>query len=274
MFAKLTVLASIALLPFTLAQSTDVAAIEAHFKQSQIVPQLLASFEPSALLSANFAGERFFVEQHITMTSESSPKPTVTVTPANSTVTLDGKYTIMMVDADIVGGDLSKGENHHWLVNGVQLTDGKVSDDAATSIVNYAGPGPASGSGPHRYVIILYAQPDTFEAPVGLAEPTGVGLFTLSAYIKDSGLGPLVAATYFTVEDGTATASIPATSAVVSSTLAAASSASTTSGKVVAATSTSTTDSANPTTSNSAAPLAGLSPFGVLLGGLAVIVVA
>ncbi|KAG6909468.1 hypothetical protein DXG01_000454 [Tephrocybe rancida] len=270
---SLTVLVSLALLPFTLAQSTDVAAIEVHFKQSLIVPQLLASFEPSALLAVNFAGVGDITPGQALTKEQSAPKPTVTVTAANSTVQLDGKFTIFMVDADIVGGDLSKGENHHWLVNGVQITDGKVSDADATSIVNYAGPGPATGSGPHRYVIILYAQPDSFAAPVGLTEPTGVGLFTLNAYIKDSGLGALVAANYFTVEDGTATVSIPATSAVVSSTLVAASSTPTTSGKVGAATGTTSAGAASPTKTNSATTLTSL-PLGVLFAGLAVMIAA
>lgn len=53
---------------------------------------------------------------------ESGPTPTVTVTPANSSVTLTGRFTIAMVDADVVGSDLSKGVNRHWLVNGVSVT--------------------------------------------------------------------------------------------------------------------------------------------------------
>ncbi|KAG6853704.1 hypothetical protein C0991_002240 [Blastosporella zonata] len=270
---SLTVLVSIALLPFTLAQSNDtalqVAAIEAHFTQSQIVPQLLASFEPSALLTANFPGVGDITPGQALTEGQSASQPTVTIAAANSSVNLDGNYTIMMVDADIVGSDLSKGENHHWLLNGVQITSGQVSNTSAAAIVSYAGPGPAAGSGPHRYVIILYSQPDSFQAPADLAEPTGVGLFVLDEYIKDSGLGPLVAATYFTVEDGTATVSVPATSSVISSTLAI---ASTTSGKVAAATA--TTSGASPTKSNSAISLASLSPLGVLFAGLAVIIAA
>lgn len=53
---------------------------------------------------------------------ESANQPTVTVTPANASVQLTGSYTIMMVDADIVGADLSKGVNKHWLLNGVTIS--------------------------------------------------------------------------------------------------------------------------------------------------------
>lgn len=52
-----TFLISFALLPLALAQeSLDVKAIEAHFTQSHIVPDLFASFNPSALLSLDYAG--------------------------------------------------------------------------------------------------------------------------------------------------------------------------------------------------------------------------
>jgi hypothetical protein len=60
----LSLLVSIVVIPFVSAQSNDTSlqlkAIEAHFTQSQIVPSLLATFDPSALLSVNYAGERFF----------------------------------------------------------------------------------------------------------------------------------------------------------------------------------------------------------------------
>ena len=48
---------SFATLSVAVAQTTlQIEAIEAHFKQSLIVPQLLSSFDPSALLTVNFTG--------------------------------------------------------------------------------------------------------------------------------------------------------------------------------------------------------------------------
>ncbi|KAF9459556.1 phosphatidylethanolamine-binding protein [Collybia nuda] len=225
----LSLLTSFIILPFATAQSNDAniqfKAIEAHFTQSQIVPSLLPTFDPSALLIANYPGLGDVTPGQKLTKEQSSPTPTITVTPANSSVTLDGRFTIAMVDADVVGSDLSKGVNRHWLVNSVSVTgtyfiDNNVSFASGTAITAYAGPGPAAGSGPHRYyVIILYTQPESFAAPPGFIEPIGVTLFDVIKYAKDSGLGPIVAATYITVEDGTATASIPPTSAVISSTL-------------------------------------------------------
>lgn len=54
----LALVATLTLVPFSVAQvSVGVEAIEAHFQQSAVVPDLLTSFNPSALLSLNFAGK-------------------------------------------------------------------------------------------------------------------------------------------------------------------------------------------------------------------------
>ncbi|KAH9483787.1 26 kDa secreted antigen [Psilocybe cubensis] len=225
MFA-LSFVVSVALVPFVAAQaSVDIQAIEAHFTQSHVVPDLLASFNPSALLSLNFAGVGNVQPGQKFTKDQVGTAPTVTVTPANSSVVLNGTYTIAMVDADIVGTDLADGENRHWLVNGATISNSVVTTTSGTAITAYAGPGPAAGSGPHRYVVLLYAQPSTFAAPAAFANPgLGVSKMDFNAYVKDSGLGPLVGGTYITVEEGTATVSVPATSAVVTSTLSVASS--------------------------------------------------
>jgi hypothetical protein len=209
-----------ALLPFALAQeSSGIKAIEAHFTQSHLVPDLFASFNPSALLSLNYAGVGVVNPGQSLTIAQVAPIPTVTVTPANSSVTLDGTYTLAMVDADVVGSKLPDGQTRHWLVNGVTISGSTVANSSATTITGYAGPYPASGSGPHRYVVVIYAQPSTFAAPAAYAQPLPVGAFDFNAYVQESGLGPLVAATYIDVEEGTTTLSIPPTSAVVTSTL-------------------------------------------------------
>jgi phosphatidylethanolamine-binding protein (PEBP) family uncharacterized protein len=219
MFSTLVI--SLALLPYALTQETlDVKAIEAHFSQSHLVPDLFASFNPSALLSLDYAGVGVVKPGQLLTKEQVSPTPTVTVTPANSSVSLNGTYTIAMVDADVVGSKLPEGQTRHWLVNGVTISGSSVANSSATAITSYAGPWPASGSGPHRYVVVIYAQPPTFAAPAAYSQSNlPVGTFDFNSYVKDSGLGPLVAANYITVEEGTATAAIPSTSAVVTSTL-------------------------------------------------------
>ncbi|KAF9066850.1 phosphatidylethanolamine-binding protein [Rhodocollybia butyracea] len=211
-------------IPFVAAQSNDTAvqieAIEAHFTQADLVPELLATFNPSAALTINFDGVGDVSPGQALTQDQVAPTPTITIMPANSSVSLSGNFTIAMVDADIVGANESN-ITRHWLVNGVTVTNGQVSNSSATAITSYAGPAPASGSGPHRYVVILLQQPSSFSPPSDFSQPNiGVSQFDFNGYVKNSQLGPVVAANYFTVEVGTSTVSVSATSSVQSSTLA------------------------------------------------------
>jgi phosphatidylethanolamine-binding protein (PEBP) family uncharacterized protein len=74
---------------------------------------------------------------------------------------------------------------------------------------DYAGPGPAEGSGAHRYVLLLIEQPADFSPPADLsAAGTPLGVFNIEQYIEQSNLGDIAAANYFTVENGVATSSV------------------------------------------------------------------
>ncbi|KAJ7581016.1 phosphatidylethanolamine-binding protein [Mycena floridula] len=246
------------------AQNVGIEAIEAHFTQSGLVPSLLTSFDPSALLTATFASSGAITPGQALTEDKVATQPKITVTPANSTVAFTGNYTIAMVDADVVGTDESGGVNRHWLLNGVTVADGTVNTDGSTAITVYAQPGPAAGSGPHRYVILLYTQPDDFHPPAEFQSTIpGVSKFDLNAYVQDSGLGAIVAGSYFTVEEGTATVSISPTSAVITSTLA---SAAGTGGAApsVTGTGTGTGTGAAPAKSNSAAIKMKSTPFAIL----------
>lgn len=83
----------------------------------------------------------------------------------------------MMVDADVVGTDETKGQTRHWLVNNVTVSGCKsppfilfhvimcsfsatgqnqtIDNSSALAVTEYAGPAPPEGSGPHRYVPAL-----------------------------------------------------------------------------------------------------------------------
>ncbi|ESK88404.1 nucleus protein [Moniliophthora roreri MCA 2997] len=215
-------LLSLALIPFVSAQSGNVAleieAIKAHFTQSQIVPELLASFDPAAYMTLNYEGVGNLTPGQAISQAQSGPTPSITVQPANSSVALNGTYTLVCADADVAGRKETE-VNRHWLVNGVTIEDNKVDNKSATAITAYAGPGPAEGSGPHRYVFLLYSQPADFTAPEGFTEPIGVTPFDLNKYAQDGRLGPIVAGNYIQVEVGTSTVSVAPTSAVETSTL-------------------------------------------------------
>jgi hypothetical protein len=208
-----------------LAQSTELQleAIEAHFQNAELVPVPIPVFEPTAVLTANFQGVGDITPGQLISEDQVTSSPNLTLTPANSTITFNGNYTVAMIDPGAVGSDQSQGQNRHWLVNGATIVDNKVNFEGATTITAYAGPAPPSGSGPHRYTIVVYTQGANFAPPQNLSSLVpGVELFNFPDYVKSTNLGPLVAGIYYQVEVGTATVSIPATSSVVSSTLPAA----------------------------------------------------
>jgi len=201
-----------------------IVAIEAHFTGARIVPDLLATFDPSAVMNVTFSSVGAISPGQNLTTEQVADAPGITIVPANSSVSLTGNFTLVMADADVVGTNESVGQTRHWLVNGVTLKNGtsgfNVSTTDGVAITDYAGPAPADGSGPHRYVILLLPQPSDFSPPSDLSSPnTPVSVFHLTDYISSSKLGQPVAGMYFDVQQGAANDSIPATSAVVSSTL-------------------------------------------------------
>ncbi|OCF39896.1 nuclear protein [Kwoniella heveanensis CBS 569] len=205
--------------------SVQIEGLEANFKQAQLSPQLFEDFDPEAILSVSFGGNAISTGDKLEQSAVSSA-PDISVSPeSNSTIEGD-KFTLIMVDANPVGTDEStEAQTRHWLVNGVSINQGSsapyaLSFDGATTITDYAGPGPAEGSGSHRYVIALYEQPSSFAAPANLSQAgTALGTMFLSSYVSESGLGDLVSAQYFQVENGQATASAEATTSVDSTTL-------------------------------------------------------
>ena len=217
-------LITLAVAAFAQAQDNtalEIEAIKAHFSGAALVPFLLPEFEPSALLNINYAGVGDMTTGQAVVKEEVNPVPTLTLTPVNSSVELNGDYTVAMVDADIPGFDVSQGVTRHWLINGAKIEDGQLSNATANTVANYAGPWPAAGSGPHRYVILVFAQPEGFTAPTDAAPPTEVvNGWNFNQYLQDTGL-TLLAANYIQVEEGESIVSVAPTSAVDSATLSA-----------------------------------------------------
>ena len=115
------------------------------------------------------------------------------------------------------------GQTRHFLENSVTIGEGDKNaedglpindEDSGKVITSYTGPGPAEGSGPHRYQFLLLKQPQDFQAPEGLdSENTPLGKMNIADYI-DSTDAEIVAATFFIVEVGESTVSVKPTSTV------------------------------------------------------------
>jgi hypothetical protein len=153
MFFLATAVALSFLGPLVNAQTSDtglgLAAIEAHFKNADLVPSLLSTFSPTAVMNLTFPNVGAISPgQNLTMQREPSqpdypcqkqknnrlsemffffaevaPTPEITVIPGpgSSSSSFTGNFTLVMADADVVGTNESVGQTRHWLVNGVTL---------------------------------------------------------------------------------------------------------------------------------------------------------
>ncbi|PVG02701.1 PEBP-like protein [Serendipita vermifera] len=201
----------------------EVQSIDAQFDNSYLVPDLLASFDPTAYLTVNYGGNSVAAGTLLGLDAVQAA-PTITVTPANSSVQLGDTFTLAMVDPGAVGVVSATGPTRHWLVNGVTIGSNGALTIPETAITPYGAPYPPENDPPHRYAIILWQQPASFTPPADLSEPNQpITQFDLNAYVSSSGLGPVVAGWYYTCTRGTATAATT-TSAVDTATLPAASS--------------------------------------------------
>jgi len=186
-----------------------ISTIEADFKTFDLVPDLLPSFNPSALMTVAFPGVGPISPGQNLSIQQTAPAPGVTITPANSSVPTTGNFTLMMVDARAVGTNESNGQILHWLTNFATLQNNSspppslnVSGAGGLVVTNYVSPQPPVGTGLHRYVILLFSQPPSFSPPANLSSPNvGIDLyFHLTDYISSSNLGKPIAGMFFEVQ--------------------------------------------------------------------------
>jgi phosphatidylethanolamine-binding protein (PEBP) family uncharacterized protein len=236
MFILATTLALSLLGTLVNVQSTNdtawgIAAIKAHFTNADLIPALLPTFDPTALMTVTFPSVGAISPGQNLSVQQTAAAPDLKIVPANAGVSPAGNFTLVMVDARVVGTNESDGQILHWLVNYVTLRNDSscppsspslnVSTACGVVVTDYVGPTPPEGSGPHRYVILLLPQPSSFSPPANLTNPN-VGLsvyFHLTDYISTSHLGQPIAGMYFDVQQGLSNVTVPPTSAVVTSTL-------------------------------------------------------
>ncbi|CAE6339245.1 hypothetical protein RSOLAG1IB_00164 [Rhizoctonia solani AG-1 IB] len=237
MLFKTSAIIALAIAPYAFAQNEAIQlqSIIAQFKNAKLTPDPITAFNPTALLGVTYGSSPIDPGKPQTV-DDVKPEPKLTLTPVGSSsdVSASATYTVAMIDADYVGASQAEGQTRHWLVNGVKATGTSapwtLDTSTGTNITPYGGPFPAEGSGAHRYMLLVLAQPSSFTAPATPAAGSPIEKFDFEAYVKSAGLGSIVAGTYITVEQGTATVSAEPTSSVDTATLSAPSSSASSSG--------------------------------------------
>ena len=92
----------------------------------------------------------------------------------------------------------------HWIQSDFKSSDGNALASTAPTIASYIPPAPPPGAGPHRYVFLLFTQPEGFNvadhAPAD-GKPLGIWArvrYDLDGWMRTVGLGEPIAVNYFT----------------------------------------------------------------------------
>lgn len=223
------------------ATAAEVALVEANMQQAGLIPGLLSQDEVDleATLDVSFGSNMISIGQEIAAT-ETQSAPTVTVHPLSGTDDFESSqlYTVMLVDADVAGTDNQvANQTFHWLANGVSVgADGALDFGIASTAIDYVGPGPLEGTGPHRYVLLMVEQDAGFTAP---AEFSSFGAHPLRQYLETEDLGEVRAANFFVVSGpGATTVSVQPTTSVDPATVVVVATSATTTGTATEASST------------------------------------
>ncbi|SCZ87611.1 BZ3500_MvSof-1268-A1-R1_Chr2-2g05077 [Microbotryum saponariae] len=192
------------------ASATALDLVDQGWDNSGFGLDTLAGFglelNATALLTVNYAGGAGVIENGKDYTAAQVSKlPTINFEPAASATTLGAEraYTLILADASSLGDPDKQGNYRHYLSNGATAAANGTDQFAVsggTVITSYAGPGPLTGSGTHRYAWMLLVQGSGFKAPANLSTAgTSPGHWNVSSYVSEAGGLQLVAASFFTV---------------------------------------------------------------------------
>ncbi|KAF2022428.1 phosphatidylethanolamine-binding protein [Aaosphaeria arxii CBS 175.79] len=119
-------------------------------------PVIPATFKPAVEVSVSF-NEKPVVAGNLFRVSEVSQAPEVTFTPetgASGTT----RYTLILTDPDAPTPDDPKFAYwRHWVVSNIEP---KKSSTTGKTLTQYLAPGPKDESKPHRYLYLVYREPE------------------------------------------------------------------------------------------------------------------
>ncbi|KAI0375795.1 PEBP-like protein [Pilatotrama ljubarskyi] len=234
MFIKLLTIAAIAVSCVSAQNTTNftVADVAQAFNSAKIVPDVLPSFNPTALLNVVFLDNTTGVSANVTpganLTREQNAlRPQVFLT-SNDTSLAGQTFVLAMVDPDApTPQNPTAAQIRHLLAPGLQangsLATGAALVNNTPAISDFLRPTPPAGSDPHRYILLLFLQPSNFTSVASqfVNASTPISNFNISLFAQEVGLGSPVAGNFFLTgpdtnttngTNSTASASSPASS--------------------------------------------------------------
>ncbi|KAI0352989.1 PEBP-like protein [Trametes cingulata] len=234
MFVKLLSISALAIFCVSAQNATNftVADVAQAFNSAKIVPDVLPSFNPTALLNVVFLDNTTGVSVNVTpganLTREQNAlRPQVFLT-SNDTSLAQQTFVLAMVDPDApTPQNPTAAQIRHLLAPGIQangsLATGAALVNNTPAISDFLRPTPPAGSDPHRYILLLFVQPSNFTSVVSqfVNSSTPISNFNISLFAQEVGLGSPIAGNFFLTgpdanstnsTNSTASASSPASS--------------------------------------------------------------
>jgi phosphatidylethanolamine-binding protein (PEBP) family uncharacterized protein len=192
------------------ALSTGIATAMLNLQGAHVIPDLLSanSFKLAALLQQSFDSTSNNPGQTLSIAQVTdAPTWSLQYNTAEQSAIENSSYTVMTLDP---GAATSTPGNvvRHYLANNVTLANGQLQN-TTEAIAGWFSPAPPPGSGVHRYTTLVFSQPSSFNLPDSLAQydATIDTNFDLAGYISQTGLGPVIAATFFLCSNSSTAAS-------------------------------------------------------------------
>ncbi|THV08339.1 PEBP-like protein [Dendrothele bispora CBS 962.96] len=194
------VLAGTAFAQFT--QSLD--NVTQAFTNAKIVPDVLPSFSPRALLNVTFTDasmQSVNVTPGIQLTMAQTAQEPQFFFLANVTIPPNLLYVVAIVDPDApTPQNANISQFRHFLGGGfsVDSTTGLLMNNTA-ALTDFAPPTPPAGSDPHRYVVLAYLQPDNFDSIANqfVNASTNRMNFNITTFAQATNLSAPLAANFF-----------------------------------------------------------------------------
>ncbi|KAF8599415.1 PEBP-like protein [Ceratobasidium sp. AG-I] len=186
-----------------------LAEVKQKFYSEGIVPDVLSAFNPTALLYLTYTGNlsdgssaKVVLPGTSVVRNDTLIRPQISVEGAKG-----GPYVVAIVDPDAPSRpNPTSAQIRHLLAANLTVSRNRseyvprslLLQNSTAAINEYRPPTPSAGSGPHRYVALLYAQPPNFD--ISFLNVSDIRLFNLSSFAARAGLGEPLAGTFLTVE--------------------------------------------------------------------------
>ncbi|KAK3294168.1 phosphatidylethanolamine-binding protein [Chaetomium fimeti] len=157
-------------------------ALLSSLQQANLLPSkaIPADFTPTFDLTVRFPGESQTAISNGTLVrvSQVSQAPTISIS-ANTAASPSAaspdapkptRLTLLLIDPDAPTPDDPKFAYwRHWVVTGIPAPSTEVAAAASEgrTLTAYLAPGPKDESGPHRYLFLLFAEPEGLELRAG-----------------------------------------------------------------------------------------------------------